>query len=207
MNISSARKAKEFCKVARSDADGTIVRVPGHEGRLYFVKVSPNTSVISITCREKNHSECKGNSSSICYHSLAAVLFLNPGAKLCETASDAENLANLGGTAMVIHSTQSGRGAGVVLKHYENIDEKAERVFSDTEVLEMAKDYLHLFTKVMSKRMLTEDEYERYTNARRQFGILRMNHSMVLNLVREADEHRLEKGKVLLGREDFSEVI
>jgi len=120
VNKSSARNVKEFCDIRARDAEGraTIVFVPGHEGREYFVFVHRN-DVLKVRCNEPGvwgNRDCKGNSNGhICYHALAAleVAAKDQGKTIswCESKADAENLAHLGGK--VFHA-KSGQGTGEV---------------------------------------------------------------------------------------------
>lgn len=179
MNIQEAKKISGFCSIARIDGTGTVVRVPGHSGRVYFVKVSPRWDLgeIQVECRHgktksgKGGHGCPGNSKSVCYHSLAAVLFLqNQGrrkklAVLCGTIEDAKRLANLKndpahiGNSYRIVSAQSGAEAGIVIPSSRKMAKRAAN----------AKAFRKLAHEASAKRKLdgvtllrgTEEDRER----------------------------------------------
>ena len=106
MNKSSARNVKEFCDIRARDDEGrpTIVFVPGHEGREYFVFIHRN-GYLRARCNEPGpwgNWGCEGSRKHFCYHMLAALEFAaeDQGKSIswCESEQDAERLARIEGT-------------------------------------------------------------------------------------------------------------
>ena len=124
MNKSSARNVSEFCDIRARDAEGraTIVFVPGHEGREYFVFIHRNDA-LKVRCNQPgpcgNHG-CEGSRKHFCYHMLAALEFTaaDQGMTLswCESKEDAERLARIDGKVFHARSLQSDAEVWGVVK-------------------------------------------------------------------------------------------
>lgn len=124
MNIVSARKAYEFVNVIDVDSKGRVTKavVPGHKGRSYEVKINRKGNSVLASCHCKSdNSDCKGNSSGVCYHVGAALLLsaskLFPKVKVafCNSKSDAQKLVNIAGKMFSLYSTQSEKQIWVVV--------------------------------------------------------------------------------------------
>ena len=124
MNKSSARNVSEFCDIRARDAEGraTIVFVPGHEGREYFVFIHRN-GALKVRCNEPGpwgNQGCKGSLKHFCYHMLAALEFAaaDQGMTLswCESKEDAERLARIDGKVFHARSLQSDAEVWGVVK-------------------------------------------------------------------------------------------
>lgn len=205
MNTTEARKVLSFTSVARREPDGAvIVKVPGHNGRFYFVRVTSRT----VTCRYNGKHGPKGcpsvGSGTPCYHSLAAYEKVHGPVLWCENEADAKNLENLGKHRVEVRSTQdSGVVAWAVME-----GKAVSQEDRDAKLLAMAEEYLRLYSKQTQNRTMPADDYERLVELRRQFGILKWNHSKILNFVRDAGIETVEKAKPLTGTSvDFAELI
>lgn len=205
MNTTEARKVLGFTSIARREPDGAvIVKVPGHNGRFYFVKVTERT----ITCRfngKHGPKNCPSvGTGTPCYHSLSAYEKVHGPVLWCETEEDAKKLENLGKHKVEVRSTQdSGAVAWAVLEGKPISQEDR-----DARILAMCEEYLRLYSKQLRSKTMPPDDYERLVELRRQFGILKMSHSMIVNLVHDAGIKTIKKAQSVLGTAtDYAEVI
>jgi len=199
MNVQSAKNALEFCTIVRRDPGSTIVRVPGHGGRVYFVRVTRHT----VTCKQsklQGGGNCPSVSSGVpCYHCLTAWEKVHGPTSWCENEADAKKLENLGKHAVEIRSTQNGAKAWAVVESKPEQDEQARQ--GQDDLVELGRTYLALF----DKSSYAPNEYDELQKCRRQLGLLRLSHSEISNLVAEAE---LEKNRaVLRGDRDWEEAI
>lgn len=128
MNVQSARNAREFVQVLKSDDEGRpyLFLVPGHQGRRYQVELERNGG-LRAHCRCMTGAPpgqyCKGNFYTVCYHILAACLVAAEaqGKELswCDSEANAERLARTGGEVFTIRSAQSGRSAWGIVRSGE----------------------------------------------------------------------------------------
>lgn len=140
MNKKSSSRAVEFCKTVRATGRNVIVKVPGHSGRIYYVKIEWIADTYKLTCRRAKASggkECPGNqiSNSICYHSAAALEYFIKGAlgagriqtlAWCNTEADAKRAANLiNGKVKRVISTQ-GNGETWIVIRQPKVQDRAE---------------------------------------------------------------------------------
>lgn len=204
MNVQSAKNALEFTTIVRRDPGAVIVKVPGHGGRVYFVRVTERT----VTCK-RSRLQGGGNCPSVgcsasapCYHGLAAWEKVHGPTSWCENEVDAERLENLGRHTVEVRSTQNGAKAWAVLKG-KGISE----IKRQGKILSLAHEYVALYDEQQENR-LSDKEYQRLVECRRQFGILKIGHSEIKGLVAQAGQAELEKGRaVLRGDEDWEETI
>lgn len=226
MNVNSAKKAVEFVTLAKNLADGTVYRVPGHNRRVYFVKVSPdweneNGLTVHVTCRrvvKGRRIECPGNSKhTICYHALAAVLFhfKDDSPRICESVDDAERLARIKGRVIRIESTQGSGLTGVVVRGmYKKEKERAEiarirmngQMTTDAALYESAAEYLELTERLTS---LGNEEAYRLTLIRRLWARMKWSHGDVVKFVeKETAKRKAKEASKMLGNDvDYSDVI
>lgn len=137
MNVESAKKAAEFVSVAKVLPNGEIYRVPGHDGRVYFVRLLRTEKGIEATCRQSDRSSCLGNTchGTVCYHTLAALIASHKKAgkqtwcKLFSTKEDAEKLANIDKPSS-IERVFSSQGQGEAFYY-----QRPTRVISDDRAL------------------------------------------------------------------------
>ena len=126
MNKSSAFNASEFCHTLQSDSKGRAksISVPGHKGKSYRVILRRESLLGSITAEcslttSNGDKPCKGNSHSICYHSLAALIHAADCAgceiSLCESEKSAMLLKNIGGDVIKAASYTSGKSVWLVV--------------------------------------------------------------------------------------------
>jgi len=120
--LKEARWASAFAKACD---DGSVI-VPGHEGRQYRVR---KTNPLGFTCHE-GRRPCWGNSSGVCYHVLAAAIYIarekyKAELALCGSKRKARLLARLGGQAKRIRSAQSGRDFWVVWRNRNDLPKPA----------------------------------------------------------------------------------
>jgi len=132
MNIKSAGKVEEFCKIVKTTGSEIIVRVPGHRGRVYFVKIEWTRDLVyKVTCRhskKEGGKNCSGNqiSNTLCYHSIAAVSLFFKNALAAgrqqflgwaSTKADAEKVARLiNGSVYQVLSTQGNGEAWIAVR-------------------------------------------------------------------------------------------
>ena len=127
MNIQSARNVVEFVQVLKTDSEGRpyLFLVPGHQGRRYQVELERNGG-LRATCKDitKKGQSCDGNLHAVCYHVLASCLIAAEvqGKELswCESETDAERLARVGGETFSVASAQSGKSAWGVMRGGES---------------------------------------------------------------------------------------
>lgn len=149
MNVQSARNAKEFVQVLKSDSEGRpqMFLVPGHRGRRYRIVLERNSGLQAFCYRGKgtlgNEPEdhtCDGNSHAVCYHVLAACLVAAEvqGKTLswCDSQADAKRLARVGGKVFTVKSAQSGTSAWGVVRGGE--PELAAAGLSRDKLIELA---------------------------------------------------------------------
>lgn len=101
-----ARAAAMFGKVSERDAQGRVkvVLVPGSEAKLYQVIIRRSENSLTTECNlqtSMGNVPCKGNTkSTVCYHSMAALLLAseekNVDVSFCDNSDDAKRLTNLG---------------------------------------------------------------------------------------------------------------
>lgn len=115
VRVQKAKQALSFIGVTQRDKNGkpkTLI-VPGSNGAKYQVILRRSGRVITAECAKElgqlGCENCKGNSHSLCYHSIAAIEFSlrEAGFKShwCETEEDAQRLFNaLGGTIYLAKS-------------------------------------------------------------------------------------------------------
>jgi len=144
VNIKSARKGEEFCQIVKTTGREIIVKVPGHQGRLYFVKIEwTNDLIYKVTCRhskKEGGKACSGNqiSNSICYHSAAAIecFFKNALAAgkqqtlgWAPTKAAAEKTARLiNGAVYKVTSTQGNGETWIAVRQPKNQGERGKVV-------------------------------------------------------------------------------
>jgi len=124
MNKKSAKRVKEFINVLVRDDKGriTCAQVPGHHGAQYRVTVSRVGNSIHTSCLRVDDSPipCRGNSVTVCYHSLAVLMLAaeeaGMSAAFCDDEKDAKNLANLGGNVVKVIPHKFGRNVWMVVK-------------------------------------------------------------------------------------------
>jgi len=109
------KEARWAACFARRNEDGSVV-VPGHKGRQYLVR---RHNPLGFTCHEQGRRPCWGNRSGVCYHVLAAVIFVarekyKAKLALCKTKEKAERVARFGGVPKRIRSAQSGESFWIV---------------------------------------------------------------------------------------------
>jgi len=181
VNTDSAKKIAEFATIVRRDPGNVvIVRVPGHNGNIYFVKVTERT----VACKRSNGTPCPSiGSGSLCYHELAAWEKVHgPVVAWCDSEVKAKKLENLGNHTIEIRSTQ-GRGAKAwAVKKGKPVNEEARQV----AIQAIARDYLSIFGKAQAGQSVTPEEHERLQECRRQMGILKMTHAEAQQMVTEA---------------------
>lgn len=117
MNKRDGRSASGFVGVLGTDANGkpNVLSVPGHDGRKYEVIVRRFNGGLTFECRQVTsigHVPCKGQSSGkLCYHSLAALLYLAKSQgctlKIAQSKDDATKLLNLGGNLFCFAAHQA----------------------------------------------------------------------------------------------------
>ena len=113
--VQKAKNALPFIGITQRDKNGkpkTLV-VPGSKGKKYRVILRREGGIITAECAKElghlGYENCKGNSHSLCYHSIAAIEFSlrEAGFKShwCETEKDAQRLFNaIGGTIFMAKS-------------------------------------------------------------------------------------------------------
>ena len=210
MNKSSARNVKEFCDIRARDAEGraTIVFVPGHEGREYFVFIHRN-GVLRVRCNEPgpwgNHG-CEGSRKHFCYHMLAALEFAaaNQGMTLswCESKADAERLARISGKVFHARSLQSDAEVWGVVRGSESETQDAPK---DT-LLDKATRYVALHRQWVANPSAMQDNKE-WQKLHEYFLVKGWNYSTVERYWRENDpEAVLAHGRNVLRGEDVKEI-
>src|SRR3990167_5953911 len=104
--VEIAKSALYFVGILQKDKDGRgrVFLVPGSDGKQYRVILRRGNGVVSTECHLMvggNEVACKGNSHSICYHSLQSVAKAIDLAGLrisfCEEERGAIRLSKLGG--------------------------------------------------------------------------------------------------------------
>lgn len=205
MNTTEARKVLGFTSIARHEPDGAvIVKVPGHNGRFYFVRVTERT----VTCRfngKHGPKNCPSvGTGTPCYHSLAAYEKVHGPVLWCETEEDARKLENLGKHRVEVRSTQDSRAVAWAVLEGKPISQEDQ----DAKLLAMCEEYLRLYSKQLRSRTMAADDYERLKELDRQFGIMKWNHSRIVNFVRDAGIKTIEKARSLMGTSvDYAELI
>lgn len=205
MNTAEARKIKDFATIVRDEPDGAkIVKVPGHNGRSYFVRVTSRTVTCRFVGKRGERMSCPSTGSgTICYHALAAYEKVHSNILWCETEEDARKLENLGKHRVEVRSTQDSSAKAWAVLEGRPVDEE-ER---NSRLLAMAKEYLELHSK-FERGGLTAEERERQQHLRTQFGILKWSHSRILNFVRDVSAASLDEARKLTGTDvDYAEVI
>jgi hypothetical protein len=179
VNIESAKAVKQFTTIARRDSGNVvIVRVPGHNGNVYFVKVTERT----VTCKRSNGNPCPSiGSGSVCFHALAAWEKVHgPVVSWCDSKKAAKKLENLGNHTIEIRSTQ-GRGTKAwAVKKGKPVDEEARQA----TIQAIAQDYLRIFTMVQERQSVSQEEHDRLQECRRQMGILKMTYADAQQIAR-----------------------
>lgn len=207
MNTQEAKKIKGFTSIARREPDGsTIVKVPGHNGRFYYVKVTSGTVTCRFVGRKKNQMSCPSiGSGTICYHALAAYEKVHGPVLWCESEADADRLENFGKHKVEVRSTQDSRAVAWAVLEGKSVSQEDR----DAKILVMAEEYLKLYSQqVTLKRALNAEDYDRLVELRRQFGILKWSHSMIVNFVRDAGVETIKKAQSLTGTSvDYAEMI
>jgi hypothetical protein len=174
MNTESAKKATEFAEIVRYDQDAVIVKVPGHNGRSYFVRVTEQTVTCKRSKKDGGYNCPSIGSGSVCYHSLAAWEAVHgPVVAWCDSEKVAKKIENLGNHTIEIRSTQNGRAKAWAVKKGKPIDEEARQA----AIQAIARDYLRIFTTVQAGQSVTPEEHERLRECRRQMGILKITHA------------------------------
>ena len=146
MNAQSARNAKEFVHILAKDNQSRPTRfhVPGHARRHYEVSLERNDHLGAYCFREDDDSgdACRGNSHAVCYHVLAACLIAAEaqGKELswCESETDAERLARVGGKVFTVKSAQSGMSAWGVVREIEPEPKLAAVGLSKNKLIKLA---------------------------------------------------------------------
>ena len=102
--VNVARCAAEFCYVG-TERNGKIhtVFVPGHEGKKYFVILKRDEKGLILECQHilphSNAFLCPGGCKTVCYHQMAAVMFVAQQAgyrtAITETLGDAIRFTHL----------------------------------------------------------------------------------------------------------------
>lgn len=107
-----ARAASQFAKSLGTDSIGraNVIEVPGSDGKRYTVKLTrwDSLDLIYTTC--ENGTVCKGNSLTVCYHSMSAILHAANGkadVRFCASLEDADRLAKMGGKVLRVVSEQA----------------------------------------------------------------------------------------------------
>ena len=117
-SFEKARAIAPFAKVM----DKGEVYVPGNDAKIYSVIVKRRNGNILTECRLLTGNgtiPCRGNSYSVCYHSLAAVIALaNKGGykvMLCHSKSSAAKVKNIvNGKVVSVTSRQSHKRKFIV---------------------------------------------------------------------------------------------
>ena len=100
-----------------------MVTVPGTEGKFYDVIIRRN-GILTTECLLSTgigHRDCLGNNTSVCYHSLAALIKVAPESKcrvmaICKTRADAERRARIDGQVIEVKSRQSNKSMFLVIE-------------------------------------------------------------------------------------------
>jgi len=111
--------------VLQTDKNGqpNVLRVPGSGGKMYQVIIRKR-GTLSTECNldvgAAGFTKCQGNIRTVCYHSLAALVFVAKKSgktiKICKDRVDAEKLSNLGGKAYEVKSWQGGHSMWIVVE-------------------------------------------------------------------------------------------
>ncbi len=124
MNTSEARAAAKFAAVLQRDKQGRVrsVIVPGHEGKQYQVIIRREFSTgISVECLLSTNAghvaQCAGNSHSICYHALAALIKAVGDRRILFSVNNAKRVARLmpNSKVVLIESRQSHTRAYMIV--------------------------------------------------------------------------------------------
>ena len=116
--VEEARALAKFAKINRDIGSVFEVFLPGHEAKNYRVILkwlrTGKDYIMQAECgldTSRGHIPCKGNSNSVCYHSLASVIAVANahGAEVsfAATEADAMRLVNLNTRANRLFSKQS----------------------------------------------------------------------------------------------------
>lgn len=125
--VQLARYAVHFAKVAQRNSNGQAskVLVPGSEMKRYETILRRN-GCIECECNLETgsgYNRCNGNSVSICYHSICALIVAaetrGKVVSFCEFEDDARRLAHTGGDAYQVKSSQSQKSLWMVVKDTE----------------------------------------------------------------------------------------
>lgn len=132
MNTESARKVSEFTTVLQRDgkSQAKVVGVPGHEGKRYQVIICRDSG-LSVECNQDTPIgivPCKGNSKSICYHCLAAIIKAasekNQEVAFCDSYTKASKLLQVKKAGVIVKLTSWQSKKEVWLVVTGNLPEK-----------------------------------------------------------------------------------
>jgi len=127
MTLTRFDKAKliaKFCKIKDRDKEGRIksVLVPGSDAKRYRVILRRERGHLTTECLLITGGgclACAGNTRTVCYHSIAALLVVavekETKMSICKNEASARKLENLGGKAYEILSRQGGNPIWIVL--------------------------------------------------------------------------------------------
>ena len=122
MNTAKDLAATRFTKVLSYDAAKHVktVLVPGSDCKQYLVIIR-RQGTLSTECLLQTGGgdiPCQGNSTSLCYHSRAALRIAAGAHRLhfCELRENAERLSHAGGKIATVVSHQSGKKNWIVVK-------------------------------------------------------------------------------------------
>lgn len=153
MNTREARQVTNFTSILQTDNSGKpkVISVPGHNGRNYEVIVRRDNG-LSVECRQNTgpcgHIDCKGNSKSICYHSLAAIIRCakeqNQEVAICESYQAASRLMQIkkNDKPVIVRLTsrQSGKVAYLVVTGVQSTH--TTRQLSDSEIASLDRQFV-----------------------------------------------------------------
>ncbi len=128
-NLASANKVTEFCHLVSVSKNRRSwhISMPGHRDtrNRVFVKLDP-TGYIMVECQKDillGYKPCIGNSTSLCYHAIAAVkyVFNQNGFETFWSGKRGNllRLRNTGGSLHCVKSKQSGSKMWVLGKKVE----------------------------------------------------------------------------------------
>ncbi len=124
--IERAKAGLNFAHVVAKDelSRARHVSVPGSDGKSYDVFIHRSGNCLECECQlvtGYGNLDCQGNTRSVCYHSLMAVMVAAKEHKMkiafCgRDERAAQRLSHLGGRVVKIRSRQSGREVWGVVK-------------------------------------------------------------------------------------------
>lgn len=133
--VNKARAASLFCKAIAWDGENrpTKIITPGSDAKQYEVIIRRN-GCITTQCRCCSNNclpACKGNESSVCYHSLAALLLAAESrdrtVSFCATEDDANQLARLGGIVTFVTNHANTAKLWMVVQETKNVTDEIRK--------------------------------------------------------------------------------